>query len=153
MSPDQTSSSITLTRNSIVEEARTYIDVPFKHQGRLRSGIDCIGLVILVAKHFGIVEQEFEDTNYPRRSPHSQAFIDRFKAKLIQKPNNKMQPGDVVILKADIFPCHCGIIGERNGELTVIHAYAARRKVLEEYFLASEWDKQHVATFEFPGIK
>lgn len=35
---------------SIVEAARTYIGVPWKHMGRSRRGLDCAGLLIVAAK-------------------------------------------------------------------------------------------------------
>lgn len=153
MSLDKTKYLKSLTRDNIVEEARYWLDVPFKHQGRNERGIDCAGLIIEVAKAFDVVHQDFNEANYPRRSPHSKAFIQYFDKHLSKKMNNQIKPGDVAVLKEPVFPCHCGIIGIRNGELTLIHSHAPRKKVVEEFFFQSNWDKLHVATFEFPGVK
>ena len=35
---------MTVTREMVVAEARTWIGVKWRHQGRTREGVDCIGL-------------------------------------------------------------------------------------------------------------
>ncbi len=153
MSPDRISTLLTLTRDNVVASAREYMGVPFRHQGRNALGIDCVGLVLLTAKNVGACEQDFDYADYPRRSPHSEAFMDVFKEKLVQVSTSSLKKGDVVALREPIFPCHCGIIGERFGELTLIHAFAPYKKVTEGFWFAEGWDKKLVAVFEFPNIE
>ena len=43
-----------LTADSFIAAARTYIGVPWQHQGRSRHGIDCVGLLVCVAHDLGI---------------------------------------------------------------------------------------------------
>ena len=38
----------------IVKVARTYLGAPFKLHGRDKRGIDCVGLIVSVAKEFGL---------------------------------------------------------------------------------------------------
>lgn len=40
--------------DQVVKAARRYLDVPFKLHGRTRAGLDCIGLLIAVARDFGL---------------------------------------------------------------------------------------------------
>jgi cell wall-associated NlpC family hydrolase len=36
--------------NVIVSAARSWLGVPWRHQGRTRQGVDCAGLVVLVGR-------------------------------------------------------------------------------------------------------
>lgn len=37
-------------RMAFIAEARTYLDVRFRHQGRSRNGLDCIGLCVVAMR-------------------------------------------------------------------------------------------------------
>ena len=51
-------------RIEIVEYARTWLGTKWRHQGRSKQGIDCIGLIIRTAEEFGF---QYEDsTGYAR---------------------------------------------------------------------------------------
>lgn len=152
MSQDKTNFSNTPTRDDIIAAAREYIGTPFRHQGRTKSGIDCVGLIILAAKARGLAEADFDFNGYARRPPHGLAFIELFKSKLQQKSNMDVAPGDVVIFKESRFPCHCGITAWKDGVLSMIHAYAPYKMVVEDYFVQGGWPEKHVATFAFPGV-
>lgn len=43
-----------LFRNRVVEVARGYIGTPWLHQGRSRLGLDCVGLLVVVARELGL---------------------------------------------------------------------------------------------------
>jgi len=142
---DRMSSSIIQMPHKL---ARKWLDTPFKHQGRNERGIDCAGLVIMVAKDMGIVDEQFDRADYPRRSPHSSAFAKYFDEHLI-RAKRKPIVDDVIILKEPIFPCHCGIVGERDGQLTIIHSYAPRKKVVEEFLL--HFEDKIMGVYEWPN--
>ena len=38
------------TSDEVVREARTWVGVPFRHQGRSRSGVDCGGIIVVVLR-------------------------------------------------------------------------------------------------------
>ena len=43
------------SRRRIVECARSYLEVPYRHQGRSRrDGVDCSGLIALMCKDLGV---------------------------------------------------------------------------------------------------
>lgn len=46
---------------AVVEAARQYLGAPFKLHGKDKRGIDCIGLIIAVAKDFGLVVNNIPD--------------------------------------------------------------------------------------------
>ncbi len=152
MSQDKTNTTVIQMRHDIAQEAGTWVGSPFRHQGRNRRGIDCVGLIIEVGKSLGYVSLDYKEQNYPRRSPHSGDFVKYFINHLARKRKYDMDIGDIVILKEPIFPCHCGIIGERENNLTLIHSHAPRKKVVEEFFYPSGWEESHMATFKFEGV-
>ena len=152
MSPDKTNYSNTQTRNKIIEIARSWLGVPWRHQGRGKTGIDCAGLIIVVGKEIGYLSEGFDKTNYSRRS-HGPQFLNVFRESLIEKNNNLLLPGDVVVLREDIYPCHSGIIGYKYDRLTLIHSIAEHRKVIEEDLEQNGRHKHIIATFEFPGTE
>ena len=57
---------VVTTSEAVVREARTWVGVPFRHQGRDRTGVDCVGLPIVVLQNLGAVETDFEIRDYPR---------------------------------------------------------------------------------------
>ena len=50
-----------LTRRAIIKAARSWVGVKYRHQGRGRKGIDCVGLLIEVCK----------DVGHPVVAPHA----------------------------------------------------------------------------------
>lgn len=136
-------------RRRIVEEARTWIGVPWRHQGRSRLGIDCAGLIIRVGIDLGLTT--YDVTAYQRR-PDSLAFVEHFRrGGARDKPLTEAQPGDIMIFRDDIYPCHSTIVSEREGVPHIIHAYAKRRKVIEEP-LDHEWLAKRAFCFQYGGV-
>jgi len=133
-----------------VEEARAWLGTPWRHQGRTKHGIDCAGLVILVGKNLGLIN--YDTTDYQRRT-HSTQFLKHFKAHLTQKPVMDAAPGDVLLFRDSAFPCHSTIVSEKDGELTIIHAHALRRMVVEEWLGSGDWLSRRVACFAYPKLE
>ena len=52
------------TRGEVLAEARSWLGVPYLHQGRSRLGVDCVGLLIMVARGIGI--SDYDVSGYPR---------------------------------------------------------------------------------------
>ncbi len=52
------------TRGEVQTLARTWIGVPWRHQGRNRSGIDCGGLVVKVGQELGLLGPHDDPKRY-----------------------------------------------------------------------------------------
>lgn len=138
---------MTVTRAQVVAEARKWIGTPWRHQGRNVHGIDCVGLVVVVCKGLGI--SSYDDTGYGR-DPDPHKFLPHFqKGGAVRIDPKIMQPGDLIIFRQSAFPCHSGIVSEKQGTLHVIHAHMLRRKVVEEPILPQA---PVVAVFKLPGV-
>ncbi len=120
------------------------------HQGRTRRGIDCAGLVVLVARSLGL--SSYDATAYQRRTQGTK-FLKHFRETLDQKPLLEALPGDVMLFRDDAYPCHSTILAQRDGIMTLVHAHATRRKVVEELLHQGDWWDRRVACFGFRGLE
>ena len=119
-----------MTAEKIIEAARSYVDTPFHHGGRLPGvGLDCIGVIVCAAKAAGVKHHDV--AAYPLR-PNGQlrtelsAQLDRVE---------KAEPGDVLEMSFGGEPHHVAIY---TGD-TLIHAYATVRKCVEQPMVAAWW--------------
>ena len=46
MRPEELPVDYVIKRREIVDAARNWVGVPYRHQGRTRNGIDCVGLLL-----------------------------------------------------------------------------------------------------------
>jgi len=137
------------TRSQIVDAARSWVGVPFLHQGRNRHGVDCVGLAVVVMSELGLGSYDF--TGYARR-PESRDFLQHMLAGGgIRIPLDAARPGDVIAFRDSITPCHLAIVSEKSAVLHLIHAHALRRRVVEEPY-AHEWLNKRLAAFQMPGL-
>lgn len=114
------------TRAEVIAAAETWLSVPYKDKGRNRFGIDCVGLVILVANETGL--SDYDTINYPRR-PNSHDFLREMKGHLSRKPKDAALPGDIMMFRGPRIPCHLGILDACGN---VIHAYMPHKKVTRD---------------------
>jgi cell wall-associated NlpC family hydrolase len=142
---------MTILRNDIMKAARSYDGVPFLHQGRTRTGIDCIGLIWAVAHDVGY---DFEMTNAYSGSPSGQKVIEDANKALVQDDRqgwDNLKVGDIIIVwgyQRNI-PQHFAVIGTMHGKLTMIHAFARAGKVTEHYLIPF-WKERYMGTWQFP---
>jgi cell wall-associated NlpC family hydrolase len=136
------------SREEIVAAARAYVGAPWRHQGRSRQGLDCAGLVVLVARDLGL--SDYDSTSY-RRHAQGLAFVDHFRSRMDPVPVTEMRPGDVLVFADHAYPCHASIVSERHGVPYMIHAHAMRRKVVEEPY-GGEWPGKVKFCFRFRGL-
>lgn len=139
---------MTPQQTAIVTEARSYMGTRWLHQGRTRAGIDCIGLVIEVAKT--VKGWDFDITNYPRQAT-DETMLTLCCQHFDTVPRAELQPGDVLVMRFDN-QRHAAIVGDypAPGELSMIHAYATSRAVVEQR-LDSTWARRIIGAFRFPG--
>jgi L-cysteine desulfidase len=122
------------TRDQIVHAARTFVGVPWRHQGRSRMGIDCVGLLVAVAK---IIGADHEDKLAYAHEPTNLEIVEHLRKysthHKIEKGMN--MSGLIGIFAQSIYPCHVGIFTMKNGHVNIVHARADRKKVVEETFV------------------
>ena len=104
-------------------EARSYLGVKWRHRGRSRYGVDCIGLVVLALAAAGVATRDRQDYG---RSPWNdglrQELLDHF-----GEPVGDWQPGDIALMHWDgnREPGHVGLLGDYPaGGLSLIHSYS-----------------------------
>lgn len=135
------------TAADIVFQARAMLGVRWLHQGRSASGLDCIGLVLRVAHNLGL--SEFDTRDYARIAS-DETMLDLCRAHLVSVRPAELAPGDVVVMGFDM-QRHIGIIGDYPGALSLIHAHAINRQVVE-HRLDTIWQRRILGRFRFPGV-
>lgn len=143
----------------IVQAARGWIGTRFHHQGRVkktsshRGGVDCLGLLIGVAKELrlearcGTPLAALDDTAYPH-SPDTIRLQQVLRSALQEIPVGGIEAGDVVLLRVEDSPQHLAIVSSDNERLGIIHAYAPARAVVE-HALDTEWNSRIEGAFRY----
>ena len=142
-----------IARFRVVEVSRSYIGVRFRHKGRDRNGVDCVGLLIAVGREVGLPIAD-TDQDYQRTPGLSEAEIFRERIRSQSKPGsvNNIRPGSIALFKQALYPCHCGILVPQPGRITIIHSLLKKRGVVEETFSGSSWEADLIEVREFNGV-
>lgn len=135
----------------LVEEARALLGVPWRHQGRTRKGVDCIGLVLLAAQNAGVDLIKVSGINPPRtysRNPDPKLYE---LVHQICKKTEEVSPGCLLFFKfeADKHPRHFGIYTESG---TVIHAESVTRRMVIEHGYRAHWKRWTHSAWRLPGV-
>ena len=142
-----------ISRESIIERARSFLGTPFHHQGRVKGvGVDCIGLVIGVAEELGMPYRDL--IGYPR-FPDGKTLCREFEKNMQRIAVESLQPGDVAAFTMggrDRMPRHAGIVAQKNGARTMIHTWASTRCVVE-HTIDEKWVRRLCAGFLYPGVE
>jgi cell wall-associated NlpC family hydrolase len=133
---------------ALVAEARTWIGVPFVHQGRSRFGVDCVGLVLGVRNALEPWPEAMAEARTYRRKPEDGLML--MKALQYCRETDKPAAGVVALIRwpADTTASHVGILTPD----TIIHAYERVGKVLEVGF-RHPWDAWTEKYFRLPGVR
>lgn len=129
--------------------ARSLVGIVYRHQGRSAvSGVDCIGVPLVVATALGITK--FDITNYGRRPD-----VIAFKRAMLDwgcrpVPYGERASGDVLQMSFPRWPVHCGVVDlGADGVEWLVHSMASRRKVVREQ-LSQLRDAQVSCAWRFP---
>lgn len=116
----------------VVDAARALIGVPWRHMGRTRDGVDCLGLAILAYRAAG---HDVPEPPPYRREPQGQALMDGIHAMGGRQVRPGQEaPGDVMLFRVGLYAGHVGVYS-MHPTMRVpacIHAYLPRRRVVEE---------------------
>lgn len=135
--------------HDLVAAARAYLGVPFRHQGRSAAGLDCLGLLMAVARDLALPMAAADETNYGR-SPDAPYLKSRLDAVLERVSRVELRSeGRVALFR---FASMAG--GHHLGlttEIGLIHAYAQARAVVETC-RPRHWWRATVAVYRVPGV-
>ena len=121
----------------IVTIARGWIGTPYRHQASLKGvGCECLGLLRGVWRERHGAEPESLPPYAPDWSAGgAETLRDGLARYLTAVPLDAIKPGDIALFRmAARAPArHCGLVAERDGARTLIHA-RQNRAVREELF-------------------
>jgi len=142
-----------IERTAVVESARSWLGTPFVHQGRLKhKGVDCIGLVIGVARELAMREPDFDVTGYSR-DPDGKTLMRMSLMHMSKITRESMQAGDVVVVRFGDHPQHFGVVGNyKHGGLSIIHAAMKNGAVVEQRLMFSS-AMHFCAAFKLPLVE
>lgn len=128
----------------MAREARSLVGTPWRHLGRQPGvGLDCLGLLIVVARRCGIVAPDYDEGNYGRL-PSEQRLLAGLAEHADPVAGNVPFPGCVGVFRIAGRMQHVGLFLARNDGnrgLDLVHAYATARAVVAHRF-ASPWDRR-----------
>lgn len=136
----------------IAELARSYAGVPWRHQGRSRMGLDCVGLVYRVWCDLGL-DPSVDGTGYGHVSDGKwlRETVDR----LLMRVHEPVPGGVALMAQRGLHPLHLGIVTEVRGQRVeirrIVHANARARKVIEQVFTAA-LGLRPVAYYQYPEV-
>jgi cell wall-associated NlpC family hydrolase len=128
----------------VIEEARSWVGVPFRHQGRDYSGIDCVGLPIVVGQSLGLFDQRLDIANYGRLPTGE--LVERLREHC--RPIPRAVPGALVVIAWTKLAAHVAVF---TGE-TLIHAYESVGRVVEHGY-RGRWIRMTHSAWALPGVE
>lgn len=143
----------TVSSQAWVDWLLTLEGTPYRHQGRLAGvGLDCVGPLILAARHFGLQAPEFDVTGYTAQPDGSLQPI--LEAHLDPVPRELLRPGDVVLNGFRLEPPrHIAIIvGQAYGQWVMLHANGLTGKVQRERLPYGRRYYRFVQGYSVPGV-
>lgn len=137
-----------MTADDLVAAARSYVGVPWRHLGRSRTGVDCIGLVLLVAREVGM---DLPDPAPYAREPQGTRLLDGILAHAERV--SEARAGDVLLFRLGLYGGHVGIASVHPAwdVPACVHAYAPRRQVVEQP-MDAELRAALIGAFRLPAL-
>lgn len=150
-----------LTGKKIVSQAETWLGTKYHHQGRLKKnsshlgGVDCIGLIMGVAKELKIKSKngkylaEYDRFNYSAISDGKSLteFLEQHLHKI--KNSERIKAGDIILFKMFKDPQHVGIAtNDEMGNIGIIHCYSGSKMVVK-HLLSPAWIRMIVDVYKF----
>jgi cell wall-associated NlpC family hydrolase len=135
------------------EYAMQYLGVPFLHMGRTPQGLDCVGLLVLVARDCG---WEPIDQDFYSREPSKRSGIDKLadylRINLGEPVTRPMQPNDIMLmrLRRTALSSHVAMVAPHPEGLGMIHTYGEIKRVTYHRIDAYRTN-QMVEVFEWPA--
>lgn len=136
-----------MTPAEIVAEARTWEGVPFRHQGRSRLGVDCIGYFVCMLRARGLLPTDFRDNPCYGRAPNTSEFHDTVER--FCTPIHETEDGCLITIRwpQAKWPSHAAIVEGRY----MIHAYERVGRVVRCGY-GEPWLRLTHGIYRLPGV-
>lgn len=132
--------------HALTASARQWLDVPWVHQGRSRAGVDCAGLLVMLARKHHLTG--FDVEGYARQPDGT---LEAAIASAGCTPG-LLRVGALVCMRFNRLPQHVALITPYvHGGLAVLHALSTRGKVVE-HRLDERWQRHICSTWALPGV-
>lgn len=133
------------TRKQIIENALSYVGLPFVHQGRSKeTGVDCVGLLVCMGKELDY--EHLIDAEAYRRIPSADVIRNILNANCDEIPLDEMKEGDIFLMRlGGRKPRHAAVLyydPRYKGAPCLIHATVggvrveAKRRYDDTWFVA-----------------
>jgi hypothetical protein len=116
-------------RAQLIAAARSYVGTPWRHMGRSRQRLDCVGLLIVAFRDAGLEVAEPPPYAVGRRGPD---MVAELAARGDRIPLGEARDGDVLVFADGLHCAHVGLRSTWRGVPAVIHGRRDRGRVVEE---------------------
>jgi cell wall-associated NlpC family hydrolase len=131
----------------LIVAARTWEGVRFRHQGRSRTGVDCIGFPVCILRDAGLLPEDFADNACYGRAPNTSEFVDTVKRFCTEL--TALENGCLVVFKWPNakYPSHAAVIDGAH----MIHAYEKVGRVVRHGY-GQPWIRLTHSVYRLPGV-
>lgn len=128
--------------DAFVLASHSYIDTPFKHQGRVPGQrLDCAGAMVCAAREAGLPVVDRIDYGRRAQGAELERQLDA-QPFLMRVPVGELMRGDLLVMQFTGAPQHLGVF---DGEF-IVHAYQPARKVCK-HLLTEEWRQRVIRVY------
>lgn len=136
------------TRSAVAARAKDYLGTRWRHMGRSTKGLDCVGLVIVLAKEFGFCPPDLEIPPYNREPDGS--LMGYFADNMDRAYEPRL--ATVCVFSYMGSPYHAGIVVDERRRV-IVHAFAHEKRVAMGALDSVRDTRKLVAMWDYRGIE
>jgi cell wall-associated NlpC family hydrolase len=129
----------------VIQVARSWIGVPFRHQGRSRAGVDCVGLIIGIARELDLPTGGIDRANYSRTPDGTLESEVAARGIATDEP----VAGSVVVIRFNRTAQHVALC---TGPTLVHAAESIKGGRVVEHGFRGRWLRMVVSCWKLPGV-
>lgn len=135
----------------VIAVARSFVGVPYRHQGYSRQGVDCWGLVRLTCETLDIVPPDFVPSASYGRLPNGVLLASVAKHCV---SIDTLELACIVLMcwPGNRSPMHMALVNQREGRPYLIHANSDHGKVVEHGY-QHPWTLFQHSLWRLPGVE